>query len=360
MIRLAFNEWRLVRINSTSKTKKILAPIISIIGGILFSAIIIGLTGNDPVDVCSQMIIGSFGSLYGLSETITECIPIMIAALGVSLAFRMQLWNIGAEGQIYMGAFGATWVALSFPNLSPYLLIPVMLIAAIAAGGLWALIASLPKALFNVNETITTLLFNYIAILWVEYLVFGPWKNPKGNNYPVTADFSHNAILPTFGNTSIHIGLIFALLIAVILYITIKYSKWGYEVRVSGQNHKTAVYAGMNSFKNTLIVMFLSGGIAAIAGMTQVSGVLYKLQQNISPGYGYTAVIVALLARLNPLIILPVSVLMAGLLVGGYNLQTSGFSSSMVSMFQGAILFFILGSDFFLNYKLVRRKDTSI
>lgn len=255
-----------------------------------------------------------------------------------------------------MGAFGASWAALSFPNMPAYELLPLMMIAGFIAGGLWSMVAAIPKAFLNINETITTLLLNYIAILWVQYLVFGPWKDPKGKNFPVSAAFSKSATLTSFGNTDINIGLFIGIGIAVLMFIVLKYSRWGYEIRVSGGNKSTAIYAGMNYVRNILIVMFISGGIAGIAGMVEVSGAIHKLQQNISPGYGYTAVIIALLARLSPLGIVIVSFFMGGLFVGGYNLQTSGFSLSMVLMFQGAILLFVLGSEILLKYKLVRKE----
>ncbi|OBR92886.1 D-allose transporter subunit [Clostridium ragsdalei P11] len=348
--------WKLKKTDSCSMMKKVMVSIISVIGGIVFSAIIIAITGNDPIDVCSQIFSGAFGSTYGLSETVAKSIPLMLTSLGVSLAFRMQLWNIGAEGQFFMGAFGASWAALSFPNMPAYELLPLMMIAGFIAGGLWSMVAAIPKAFLNINETITTLLLNYIAILWVQYLVFGPWKDPKGKNFPVSATFSKSATLTSFGNTDINIGLFIGIGIAVLMFIVLKYSRWGYEIRVSGGNKSTAIYAGMNYVRNILIVMFISGGIAGIAGMVEVSGVIHKLQQNISPGYGYTAVIIALLARLSPLGIVIVSFFMGGLFVGGYNLQTSGFSLSMVLMFQGAILLFVLGSEILLKYKLVRKE----
>jgi ABC-type uncharacterized transport system permease subunit len=298
---------------------------------------------------------GAFGSGYGLSETVVKAIPLMITGLAVSLAFRMKLWNIGAEGQFFMGAFAASGIALAFPDWPAYLLLPAMLIAGFVMGGIWGLVPAIPRAYFKVNETISTLLLNYVAILWVDFLVFGPWRDPHGFNFPYSTPFSPGATLPSFGHTRIHWGLFVGLAIAVIFYFVLKYTKWGYEIRVCGESPKAAGYAGMNFAKNILLVMFISGGVAGIAGMTEVSGITQRLQQGISPGYGYTAIIVAWLGRLNPWAIIVVSFLLGGLLVGGFSIQTSGFPAATVSMLQGAILFFVLGGEILGQYRLKKR-----
>lgn len=328
----------------------------SIVLGLIFAGLFVLITGKDPFQLYSEIFQSSVGSFYGISETVVEMIPLALCSLGVSLAFRMQLWNIGAEGQFYMGAFGATYFALFFSDLPRLVLLPLMFIGGLICGGLWGLIPAIPKAFWNVNETISSLLLNYVAYCWIAYLVYGPWKDPKGNNFPLTKQFSGSATIPVFGNTRISYTLFFMLIMAAALFIILKYSKWGYEIRVSGSSRKAADYAGMSYVKNVLMVMFFSGALSGIAGMAEVSGVLHRLQQTISPGYGYTAILIALLARLNPLSILLVSFLMGGLLVGGFSLQTSGFPSSMVSMFQGSILFFVLAGEVFNNYRLVRKK----
>jgi simple sugar transport system permease protein len=254
-----------------------------------------------------------------------------------------------------MGTFGATWVALSFPNWPAYQLLPAMFLTGFLMGGLWGLVPAIPRAFFKVNETISTLLLNYIAILWVDFLVYGPWRDPNGFNFPITPPFSPNAILPTIGNSRIHFGLIIGLVIALIFHIILKYTKWGYEIRVCGESPRAAAYAGMSYIKNILLVMFISGGIAGIAGMTEVSAITQRLQHGISPGYGFTAIIIAWLGRLNPWAIVLVSFLMGALLVGGFSIQTSGFPAATVSMVQGAILFFVLGGELLTQYRIKRK-----
>jgi simple sugar transport system permease protein len=284
----------------------------------------------------------------------------MILGLGISLAFRMQLWNIGAEGQIYMGAFAASWVPLAFPHLPAAVMIPAMMITAMLAGGLWALLPAIPRAYLGVNEIITTLMLNYVAILWVEYLVFGPWRDPQGFNFPLSAPFPEAARLGMLGDTRVHGGILFALVLAAIIYVIINRTRWGYEIKVIGESEAAARYAGMDIRRNILLVMLLSGAVCGLAGMSEVSGISGRLQHGISPGYGYTAIIVAWLAKLNPLAIIVVSILFGGLQVGGYMVQSSGVSASVATMLQGSILFFVLGGEVFNRYKVVlgRREVT--
>lgn len=327
-------------------------PIIAILMALLTGALFLWIVGHDPVKAYTAMFKGGFGSVYGLSETIVKSIPLMLCALGVSLAFRMQLWNIGAEGQLYMGAFGATFIALSFPGYPAYILIPAMMTVAMVCGGLWSILAAVPRAYLGVNEIITTLMLNYVAILWVDYLVYGPWKDPDGFNFPLTAIFTSGATLPTFGGTRIHLGLIFALVLAVLIYYGMKRTRWGYEVRVIGESATAARYAGMSIPKNIILVMLLSGAICGLAGMAEVSGLMHRLQHGFSPGYGYTAIIIAWLARLHPASIILVSIVFGGLQVGGFSLQISGIPAAMVAMLQGLILFFVLGGEILTRYRI--------
>ncbi|MBU7006213.1 ABC transporter permease [Phosphitispora fastidiosa] len=343
-----------------SQSAALLVPVISILGALLSGSLFLLATGYNPVEIYVTMLSGAFGSAYGLSETVVKAIPLLLCGLAVSVAFRMQLWNIGAEGQLYMGAVAASGVALFYGEGSRIGVLALMFLAAVAAGGIWGLIPAIPRALFKVNETITTLMLNYVAILFSNYLVYGPWKDPKGMNFPLSAVFPESAVLPCFGDTRIHLGLVFGLVAAVLLYIILWHTKWGYEIRVIGESPVAARYAGMNTARNILLVMALSGGLAGLAGMAEVSGIIQRLQPNLSPGYGYTAIIVAWLGRLNPFAITGVSFLLAGLLVGGYNMQMSGLPAAIVSILQGAILFFILGGEMLTKYRIRIRNPRGI
>jgi ABC-type uncharacterized transport system permease subunit len=299
-----------------------------------------------------MMFKGAFGSAYGLSETVVKAIPLLLAGLGVAIAFKMLLWNIGAEGQLYMGAFAASYIALFHPDLPSYIMLPAMLVAGMLAGGLWALLTALPRALLGVNEVIISLMLNYVAILWVDYLVYGPWKDPQGFNFPLTAPFPESAILPVLGESRIHLGLVFGLIAAALLFLLLNRTRWGYEIRVIGESARAARYAGMNIVRNIMLVMFLSGALAGLAGFCEVAGITHRLQHGISPGYGYTAIIIAWLAKLHPGAVVLVSFLFGGLLVGGYTIQTMGLPAATVSMLQGAILFFLLGGEILNRYRI--------
>lgn len=339
----------------------LIIPLVSVLCALFFGAVFLYITGQDALKVYGLMFSGAFGSYYGISETIVKAIPIALCGLGISIAFRMQLWNIGAEGQLYMGAFAASWVPLTFPDMPALVALPLMLLLGALAGGLWSFLPAIPRAYLGVNEIITTLMLNYVAILWVDYLVYGPWKDPKGFNFPLTAPFPDWAMLPALGQSRVHAGFIFALVTAVLLYFILFHSKWGFEIRVIGQSKTAARYAGMNIRRNILLVMFISGAICGLAGMAEVSGITGRLQHALSPGYGFTAIIVAWLSKLNPFAILLVSVLFGGLQVGGYLVQTSGVPATVAAMLQGAILFFVLGGEIFNKYRIVpaRRKGVN-
>ncbi len=343
---------RLEKRRTKSHYISILVPILSILASILVGAVFIKITGYSPIKVYFKMLNGAFGSSHAISQTIVKAVPLMLAGLGISIAFRMLLWNIGAEGQIYMGAFAASGIALFMPDLPVYIMLPLMFTAGFLGGAFWGFLSALPRALLGVNETITTLLLNYVAILWVDYLVYGPWKDPEGFNFPLTAVFSESAKLPTFGNSRVHIGIMIAVILALMIYIILMYTKWGYEIRIIGESQDAAKYAGINISRNIILVMLLSGGLAGLAGMVEVSGITHRLQPGISTGYGYTAIIIAWLSKLNPFVIILVSILFGGLLVGGYSIQTMGLPASTVFMLQGLILFFVLGGEIFTSYRI--------
>lgn len=329
------------------------APIVSILVALFVAGFLLLAAGVNPLQAYLEILQEALGSSYGLSETLVKATPLILAGLGVSLAFRMQIWNIGAEGQIYMGACGATWVALFSGIEQPTLLISAMFGAAFLAGGLWAGVAGLLRARWQVNEVIVTLLMNYIAILWVNYLIYGPWKDPQGFNFPLTAQFSDAARLSQFFDTRLHSGFFLALVCALLLYLFMERTVWGYEIKVIGSNLKAAKYAGMRTGLAIFVVLFLSGAIAGIAGFSEVAGLQGRLQHGISPGYGYTAIIIAWLAKRSALGVVIVSFLMGVLLVGGDSLQLSWqLPVAFVYAFQGLILFFLLASDFFIQNRL--------
>jgi len=343
---------RLEKRTSTSMAYQVFSPVFSILCAFAFGAVFLRVSGFDPVDVYVRMLTGAFGDLYGWAETLVKAIPIMLCALGVSVAFRMLLWNIGAEGQLYMGAFGASWVALSLPEAPAVILLPLMVAAGMAAGALWALVAAIPRAFLRVNEIITTLMLNYVAIYWVEYLIYGPFRDPSAYNFPLSVPFAGAARLPVIGDTRIHAGIFFAILAAALLVFVLGKTRWGYEMKVLGDSPEVGRYAGINVRLHIVVALCMSGALAGLAGMSEVSAIAGRLQHGLSPGYGYTAIIVACLARLNPWGIIIVSILFGGLLVGGYSAQFIGVPAAAVNMLQGAMLFFVLVAEFLGRYRL--------
>jgi simple sugar transport system permease protein len=270
----------------------------------------------------------------------------------------MTLWNIGAEGQLYLGATAATWFALHFPEAPALISLPSMVVLSMVAGGLWCLLAGVLKAYWDVNEIIITLMLNYIAILGVEYLIYVPWKDPQTFGFPFTPFYGEGAHLPVLFGGRVHFGLIFALAAAAILSFVYGRTTFGFEVRAIGSNPRAAHYAGMNIKRTIILVMFFSGALAGLAGMSEIAGLHHRLQPDFSPGYGYTAIIVAWLAKLNPLAILGVSILFGGLLTGGDLIQiTMKLPLSIVNILQATILFFILGGEFFRYYRIRRIRE---
>jgi ABC-type uncharacterized transport system permease subunit len=337
-----------------SRTASFLVPFVSLLLALIFGGIILLAAGANPLTTYKAMFLGAFGSKYSLSETMVKAIPLMLCGLGVSIAFRMLFWNIGAEGQLAVGGIAAAGVALFGAEWLPAaLLLPAMFVAGFVAGALWGLVPALLKAFIRVNEIITTLMMNYIAILWVEYLFYGPWKDPAGYGFPGTAQFLEAAWLPRLPGTRVHLGLAFAIVAAIFLWLVLGRTKWGYEIRVIGENPRAATYAGISLMRNIILVMVLSGGLAGLAGMAEVSGIAHRLQKGLTVGYGYTAIIVAWLGKLNPWGVLLVAILLAGLLVGGDQIQiTMQLPAAVALILQGAILFFMLGGELFTRYRL--------
>jgi ABC-type uncharacterized transport system permease subunit len=337
-----------------SRTASFLVPFISLLLALIFGGIILLAAGANPLTTYKAMFLGAFGSKYNLSETMVKAIPLMLCGLGVSIAFRMLFWNIGAEGQLAVGGIAAAGVALFGAELLPTaLLLPAMFVAGFVGGALWGLVPALLKAFIRVNEIITTLMMNYIAILWVEYLFYGPWKDPAGYGFPGTAQFPEAGWLPRLPGTRLHLGLAFGIVAATFIWLVLGRTKWGYEIRVIGENPRAATYAGISLMRNIILVMILSGGLAGLAGMAEVSGIAHRLQKGLTVGYGYTAIIVAWLGKLNPWGVLLVAILLAGLLVGGDQIQiTMQLPAAVALILQGAILFFMLGGELFTRYRL--------
>jgi ABC-type uncharacterized transport system permease subunit len=348
--------YRLERARTPSRAMSLAVPVASILLALIFCGLVLLASGENPIEVYRAMARGAFGDRNGISETFVKMIPLLLTGLGVSIAFRMQLWNIGAEGQLYFGAIFASGTALFLiPDAPAIVMIPAMIVAGMVGGALWGAIPGALRAYLGANETITTLMLNYVAIQLADYLVHGRWRDPLAFGFPGTKQFPEAAWLPRYDTYRVHLGLLFGLIAAVVLWIALRRTRWGYELAVMGDNPRAATYAGMRTRRAIVVVLAASGALAGLAGMSEVAGIGHQLQRNFSPGYGYTAIIVAWLGRLNPMTIVLVSFLLAGMLVGGDQLQLSmGLPSAVAPMLQGAILFFLLGGDILNRYRMVR------
>lgn len=331
----------------------------SFIAAILISSIIFILLGNNPLSAYGTMISGALGKKVALRQTVKTAVPLLGTALAIAPCFKMRFWNIGAEGQITAGAIGATFFALNFYDKlpSPVLLI-VMGLAGIVCGAFWAMIPAIFKAKWDTNETLFTLMMNYIVIGLVKWLQGGPWEGKPGSQ--IIPNFNSAAVLPkVFG---IHCGWIIVLVLTVFIYVYMKHTKHGYELAVVGESHNTARYAGMNVEKITIRTMLLSGAICGLVGYMVASGAHMTLYSDVANGVGFTAITVAWLAQLNPFIMIVISFLLAILDKGAGNLQTvMNVPASVSDIITGIFLFCMLASEFFINYRIVRsaRKEVS-
>lgn len=335
-----------------SRCKSILYRVFAIILSLITSGLILMIIGYNPIEVYSTIIKGSLGTITALRETVKVSFPLLMSALAAMIAFKMKFWNIGVEGQICVGATAASYFAYNHQDLSQASMILLIIISGIIAGGIYALIPAFFKTKYGTNETLLTLMLNYIALFFIQYLREGPWRDPQSLGFPIMARFPKNARMPmVFG---VHIGWIVALFLVLLLYIYIQYTKQGYELRVVGENIRTAEYAGMPVSKIIIRTIFLSGAIAGMAGAFQVSGADRQLTETVAGGVGFTGIIIAWLARLSSPAILLVSVLFGILTKGAGALETNlKIPASMSSVIQGLILFFVLGAEFFINYQLV-------
>ncbi|MCI5946277.1 MAG: ABC transporter permease [Oscillospiraceae bacterium] len=332
--------------------KAVLFRAISVAAAIIAGGLFILCIGYNPFSVYGTIIKGAFSTSMAFQATVKVMIPLLISSLGVTLAFKMKFWNIGAEGQIIAGAICASYFALFHADLPHFLLMIIMFAAGIIGGGLYGLIPAFFKAKFGTNETLFTLMLNYIALYVIVWLRDGAWADPESGGFPKIARFVSNAQLDKVGG--IQVGWIIGLILTVIVFIYLKYTKHGYEISVVSESHATARYAGMNPKKIMLRTMFFSGAVCGIAGMVQATGSDMTLATSVAGGVGFTAIIVAWLAQLEPIAILIVSFLFSVLEKGSSVMQsTFGLSTYCADVLQGIILFFVLAGEFFIRYKFV-------
>lgn len=308
--------------------------------------IILLIFGKNPLEAYAAIFQATLGSKYGISEVLVKVTPLLLCALAVVMPARIGLVQVGGEGQLYMGAWLATAAALAFGSVLPRAVaLPLVILCGFVGGGLWALLPAWLRAKGWLNETISTLMLNYIAILFVSYFIFGPWRDAASANIPQTAAFADVYRFPMYFNTRVHLGLLLALGAAVAAYLVLRYTRWGYEMRAIGGNATAAERQGLRITTYILVVMFIAGGLAGLAGTGEILAIQGRLRQGISPGYGYVGFLIAWTAGQNPLTAIGIAVLMAIIALGGDTLQiTQNLPYAAANILMATILFIVLGN----------------
>ncbi len=331
------------------------SPLLAVLATVVAGTAMFAIMGFDPLQGLHTFFIAPVNNGYGLAELGVKATPLVLIGVGLAVGFRANIWNIGAEGQLTMGAIAGGGVALWLIDSESIWVLPTMILAGAAGGCAWGAVPALLKTRFNANEILTSLMLTYVAALFLSYLVHGPWKDPAGYNFPETQLFSEAATLPVIiEDTRLHIGALFALAAVVAVWVMLSRAMIGFQVRVAGLAPAAARYAGFNAKALTWFCLMLSGGLAGLAGLLEVSGTVNQLVPTISPGYGFTAIIVAFLGRLHPVGILAAGLLMALSYLGGETAQIEmGLPAAVTGVFQGMLLFFLLGADVLIHYRVV-------
>jgi general nucleoside transport system permease protein len=307
-------------------------------------ATLLAAAGKDPVKAYADTLVYVFGNAYGFSQLLVRMIPLMLTAAAAALPARIGLINVGAEGQLYMGAWLTTAGALAFSDQPAFVLLPLLTLLGFIGGGLWALIAGVLRALRLVNETISTLLLNYIAPLIVSYFIFGPWRSPESSAYPQSPAFVEAARLPNLFESRVHSGLVFALVALILYSLVMTRTRFGLDMRAIGGNPEAARRLGVPIVRYMLVVMFIGGGLAGLAGMAEVTAIQGRLVAEVSPGYGFIGFLVSWLAGTSASGIVVMSFLFALISSVGDILQiTQGVPSAVVNILMAVILFVVLG-----------------
>ena len=332
-----------------------LAPVLATALTVMAGALLFALLGKDPVASLYAFFVSPLSTSYGLSELLVKATPLILIATGLAIGFRAGVWNIGAEGQLTIGAICGSGVALAtYGETAPWIL-PAMLAAGALGGMAWAAIPAFLKTRFEVSEILVSLMLTYVATLTLSALVHGPWKDPEGFNFPQSRMFTTTVPLLLEG-TRLHLGAALALIAALAAFVLMPRSLWGFGVRVSGLAPLAATYAGFARPKLIWATLLLSGGLAGLAGTLEVAGPIGQLVPVISPGYGFTAIIVAFLGRLHPLGVVLAGLVIALSYIGGENAQIEvGLPQAVTGVFQGLLLFFLLATDIFVRFRLRRR-----
>ncbi len=333
-----------------------LSPFIAFGLTLVFGALVFLLSGQNPLTALYTYFVEPLSEMWSLHELAIKAAPLIIIAVGLSVAYASNNWNIGAEGQFIAGALAGSIPPVMFPQWQSIFTLPLMLILGIIGGAAFGAIPALLKVRFNTNEILTSLMLVYIIQLFLDWMVRGPWRNPEGNNFPETRRFNPSAVLPELFPASgrANWGIVFAIVAALLFWFILNRTKRGFDIKVTGASPRAAGFGGIDKSRMIFYAFLLSGGLAGLAGISEVSGAIGQLRPAISPGYGFTAIIVAFLGRLNPLGIVAAGLVLALTYLGGEAAQISlGLSDKLARVFQGMLLFFVLACDTLINYRII-------
>lgn len=337
-----------------SRAMLLLSPLLAglltlISGAILFSAL-----GHDPLATFHTLLIEPISDFYGVSELLIKALPILLCAFGLAVAYQARIWNIGAEGQLLLGALVGSALAVNIIDWESRWALVWVLAVGTLAGALWGGLAAWLRTQFNANEILTTIMLNYIALNLLLFFVHGPLKDPNGFSFPESAMFGDASRLPQlFEDGRVHIGVYFALFALVAVGVLLYRSFLGFQIKVLGLDKRAAGFVGFREKRLVWLALLISGGLAGLAGVSEVTGPIGQLVPQVSPGYGYAAITVAFLGRLNPLGILAAGLLMALLYLGGENAQMNlNLPQSLTELFQGMMLFYLLACDVLILYRV--------
>jgi len=331
-------------------------PVAAVLLTMVVGAILFSLIGYDGLGAVREIFFTPLTNSYKWQDLGVKAAPLIIIGVGLSISYRANVWNIGAEGQYVMGGLAATWVALATYGMTGWWILPLMFLAGVAGGAAYAAIPALLKTRLGVNEILTSLMLTYASVQLIYYLVRAPWKDPMGMGFPQTRIFSEAARLPfIIPQTIVHLGVPIAVLVAVVAWFIMTRSVFGYRMRVVGAAPHAARYGGFSENKTIWLALLVSGGLAGMAGMLEVAGPFQRMVPGFPTNYGFTAIIVAFLGRLNPLGVIFAGIVMAITFVGGEVAQTTiGLSSSATGVFQAMMLFFLLAGDILVRYRVKR------
>ena len=331
------------------------SPLLALLITVVLGALLFVLLDKPPIKALSMFFYEPIKSLYGWSEITVKAAPLILCALGLAICYRANVWNIGAEGQLLMGAVAASGVAIVAPADAPRAYFILVLLAGIVGGMAWAALTAWLKDTFNANEILVSLMLTYVAVNIVVYMAFGPWRDPNGYNFPQSKMFDDAALLPKLiQGTRIHWGFVLALLAAAGAYVFMFRSYLGFKMQVGGLSPLAARYAGYSPRQSLWVSLITCGGLAGLAGACEVAGPIGQLTTNVSPGYGFAAIIVAFVGRLHPVVIVLSAILMSMFYIGGELSQSRlGMPNAITGVFQGVLLFALLACDTLIHQKIV-------